>query len=165
MLFLCAVLHVSYPFLLCDVENIININSAKCCFPRSLWNSLKFTSLMWNWNELADNARIWEIGGCIFKNYDCRVAAGNRIVFRRFDCARRSFVCQNIIYDRISTRVVLKSIMNERNVLHVRLAFSCTRSLRFPFWDYKGHARKLILPELPHSLKRTALHLCMNYRL
>jgi len=41
--------------------------------------------------------------------------------------------------------------MNERNELHVRLAFSCTGSLWSPFWDYKGRARKLILLELPRS--------------
>lgn len=67
--------------------------------------------------------------------------------------------------------MVLKSIMNERNELHVRLAFSCTGSLRSPFWDYKGRVRKLILPELSRfgssatSLKWTALRLSMSYRL
>lgn len=84
---------------------------------------------------------------------------------------RWSSVCQDLIYDEISTRLVLKSIMNERNELHVRLAFSRYEYSRFPLWDYKGRVRKLISSELPRSrwpatsLKRTALRLDVNYHL
>lgn len=87
----------------------------------------------------------------------------DRIASRRFDCAPSGLfrLSRDLIYDEILTRLVLKSIMNERNELHVRLPFSQSGHSRFPFRDYKGRARELILPELPRSrspatsLKRT----------
>lgn len=98
-------------------------------------------------HRLQSAYRTWKIGRIISKKLQS--AFSDRIVQIRL--YYRSSVCQDLIYDEIPTRLVLKSIMNERNELHVRLAFSCTRSSRFLFWDYKGRVRKLISPELSRS--------------
>lgn len=42
-------------------------------------------------------------GGFIFKNYDLRVSVGSHRIPRIRPC-RRSFVCQDLIYDGIPTR-------------------------------------------------------------
>lgn len=62
--------------------------------------------------------------------------SSDRIAFSRFSCVPKFRLSEfNLRWD--SDALVLKSIMNERNELHVQLAFSCTGSSRFPFWDYK----------------------------